>query len=85
MQVRFLAQEDTLEKGIATHSSILAQRIPWKEAPSGLQSIGLQRVVYDLAAEHTHKSHLSLAVGSPPPWKEDMRNWRTCPLGCWKT
>ena len=62
MQVRFLAQEDTLEKGIATHSSILAQRIPWKEAPSGLQSIGLQRVVYDLAAEHTaYSSSISLS------------------------
>ena len=34
-QVQFLGQEDPLEKGIATHSSILAQRIPWTEEPGG--------------------------------------------------
>ena len=37
--VQSLGQEDTLEKGMATHSSILAWRIPWTEEPSGLQSI----------------------------------------------
>ena len=42
--VRSLSQEDPLEKGMATHSSILAWRIPWTEEPDGLQSIGLQRV-----------------------------------------
>ena len=36
--------EDALEKGMATHSSILAWRIPWTEEPGGLQSIGSQRV-----------------------------------------
>ena len=41
--VRSLDQEDALEKGIATHSSILAWRIPWTEEPGGLQSIGSQR------------------------------------------
>ena len=35
------------EEGMATHSSILAQRIPWTEEPSGLQSMGLQRIRYD--------------------------------------
>ena len=35
-----LGQEDTLEKGMATHSSILAWRIPWTEEPGGLQSMG---------------------------------------------
>ena len=40
-------QEDHLEKGIATHSSILAWRIPWTEEPSGLQSMGPQRVGHD--------------------------------------
>ena len=39
-----LGQEDALEKGMATHTSILAWRIPWKEEPGGLQSMGLQRV-----------------------------------------
>ena len=42
--VQSLGQEDILEKGMATHSSILAWRIPWSEEPGGLQSMGLQRV-----------------------------------------
>ena len=46
-QVRFLGWEDPLEKGMATHSSIVAWRIPWTEEPGGLQSIGSQRVGYD--------------------------------------
>ena len=41
--VRSLDQEDPLEKGMATHSSILAWRIPWTEEPDGLQSMGPQR------------------------------------------
>ena len=43
-QVRSLGQEDPQEKGLATHSSILAWRIPWTEGPGSLQSIELQRV-----------------------------------------
>ena len=46
-QVRFLGQEDPLEKGMATHSSILAWKIPWTEEPGRLQSMGLQRVGHD--------------------------------------
>ena len=42
--VRSLGQEDPLEKGMATHSSVLAWRIPWTEEPGGLQSMGSQRV-----------------------------------------
>ena len=45
--IQCLIQEDSLEKGMATHSSILAWRIPWTEEPSGLQSVGTQRVVHD--------------------------------------
>ena len=41
-QVGSLDQEDPLEKGMATHSSILAQRIPWTEEPGELQSSGVQ-------------------------------------------
>ena len=41
-QVRFLDWEDPLEKEMATHSSILAWRIPWTEEPGGLHSTGLQ-------------------------------------------
>ena len=40
--VRSLGREDPLEKGRATHSSILAWKIPWTEEPYGLQSMGLQ-------------------------------------------
>ena len=47
--VRSLDQEDHLEKGIATHSSILAWRIPQTEEPGRLQSMGLKRVGYDWA------------------------------------
>ena len=43
-QVRFLGQEDPLEEGMGTHSSIHACRIPWTEKPCGLQSIGSHRV-----------------------------------------
>ena len=43
-QVQSLGQEDPLEKGMATHSNILAWRIPWTEEPGGLQSTGSQRV-----------------------------------------
>ena len=46
-QVQFLGQEDPLEKGMATHSSILVWRIPWTEEPGRLQSLGSQRVGYD--------------------------------------
>ena len=42
-----LGQEDPLEKEMATHSSILAWRIPWTEKPGGLQSTGSQRVGHD--------------------------------------
>ena len=45
--VRFLGQEDPLEKEMATHSSVLAWRIPWTEEPGGLQSMGPQRVGHD--------------------------------------
>ena len=42
MQVQSLGWEDPLEEGMATHSSVLAWRIPWTEEPGGLRSIGLQ-------------------------------------------
>ena len=46
-QVRSLGWEDPLEKEMATHSSILAWKIPWTEEPGGLQSMGSQRVVHN--------------------------------------
>ena len=46
-QVRSLGLEDPLEEGMATHSSILAWRMPWTEEPGGLQSMVLQGVGHD--------------------------------------
>ena len=46
-QVLSLGQEDSLEKKMATHSIILAWRIPWTEQPGELQSMGSQRVGHD--------------------------------------
>ena len=45
--VQSLGQEACLEKGMASHSSILAWEIPWTEEPGGLQSMGSQRVGHD--------------------------------------
>ena len=47
MWVRSLGQEDPLEEEMATHSRILAWRIPWTEEPGGLQFIELQRVRHE--------------------------------------
>ena len=55
-QVQFLSQEDTLEKGMATHSSTLAWRIPWTEEPGGLQSMGLQRTGHVATNTNTNYS-----------------------------
>ena len=54
-QVQSLGQEDPLEKGMATHSSILAWRIPWTEEPGGLQSMELRRVECDQAQHSAFK------------------------------
>ena len=58
--VRSLGREDALEKGMATHSSILAWRVPWTEESGGLQSTGSHRVGHDwssLARMHASTSH----------------------------
>ena len=47
MWVQSLGWEDTLEEGMATHSSLLGWEIPWEEVPGGLQFVGLQRVGHD--------------------------------------
>ena len=54
MWIRSLSQDDLLEEELATHSSILALKIPWTEEPGGLVSIGLQTVGHDETTEHTH-------------------------------
>ena len=50
-RVQSLGPGDPLEKGMATHSSILAWEIPWTEEPGGLQSMGSRRVGQDLATK----------------------------------
>ena len=49
--VQSLSQEDALEKELATHSGILAWKIPWTEEPGGLQSMGWQGVGHDLVTK----------------------------------
>ena len=58
-QVRSLGQEDPLEKEMATHSSVLAWKIPQTEEPGWLQSIGLQRVRHTLLPSRGGASCLS--------------------------
>ena len=58
-----LGQEDSLEEEMATHSSILAWRIPWTEEPDGLQSMGLRTVRHNITTEHTHR-HNSKGQGT---------------------
>ena len=54
MQVHSLGQEDPLEKEMATHSSVIVWEIPWTEEFGLLQSMGSQRVSYDLAIKQQH-------------------------------
>ena len=67
MWVWFLGQEDSREEVMATHSSILACRIPWTEEPGELQSIGPQRVRHDwrdLARMHTPEGYCGAILES---------------------
>ena len=53
-QIPSLGWEDPLEKGMATHSSNLAWKIPWREEPGGLQFMGSQRVRHDCVTNTLH-------------------------------
>ena len=53
MWVQSLGWEDPLEKEMATHSSILAWKIPWTEEPGGLQPLGSRRVRHNSVSTHT--------------------------------
>ena len=55
-RVQSLGWEDPLEKGMATHSSILTWRIPWTQEPGGLQSMGSQRADTTEQLTHTHSA-----------------------------
>ena len=59
-RVRSLGWEDALQKGMATHSSILAWKIPWTDKLGGLQSMGSQRDTHDRATKHTAHSKVEI-------------------------
>ena len=63
MWVRTLRQEDPLEKEMATHSGILAWRIPWTEEPGRLKSMELQRVGHDLVTKRHIDSFVLVSCG----------------------
>ena len=73
-RVQSLDQEDLLEKGTATHSSVLAWKFPWTEEPGGLQAMGSQRTGHDLATkQQTTKDY----IYSNPISRQDhiLRYW----------
>ena len=77
MWVGSLGREDLQEEGMATHSSILARRIPWTEELGGLQSMVLQTARHDLATKHHHLDHSngSRMWNEPPvPEEEEDRH-----------
>ena len=77
-QVQSMGWEDPLEKGMATHSSILAWRIPWAEEPGELQSMGSQRGRHDwvtkLSTGSLWDSQGALVVKNPPANAGDVRD-----------
>ena len=76
--VRSLGQEDPLEEGMATHSSILAWRIPWTEDPGRLQSMGSQRFRHNWS-DWAHTQHL----GSPKCHSVQFSSvTQSCPTLC---
>ena len=62
MWVQSRGQEDPLEEGMATHSHILAWRIPWTEEPGEPWSIGLQRVGHDWSTKGKEKTKMSSSI-----------------------
>ena len=63
-QVWSMGREDSLEKEVATHSSILTWKIPWTEESGGLQSRGLQRVKPNYTTEHNNEFVANLYTDS---------------------
>ena len=81
MWVRYVVWEDPLEEGMATHSSVLAWRIPWTEEPGGLQSIGSQRVGHeqsDLAGTHLSEITVTSKLLLATQCRADFQNFH-CP------
>ena len=77
VQFQPLDWEDPLEMEMATHSNILAWKVPWTEEPGGLQSMGSQRIGHDRATEHAHayeKGHQN-EPATPKPCEDIVRRW----------
>ena len=83
-QARSLGWEDPLEKEMATHSSILAWRIPWTEEPDGLRSMGSQRVGHDWATSlHFHSAYkLNKQGDSIQSWHTPSPIWNQSVVPC---
>ena len=71
--VRSWGQKDTLEKEIATHSSVLAWKTPWTEEPGRLRSMGFQTIGHDLATRKQQK------YTKAQPRVEDAHTWQCTP------
>ena len=77
MWVRPLGREDPLEKGMATHSSILARKIPWREELGRLQSMGLPRIEHDWSdlTPTCHKSQWKTLLAATKPWGSQINTY----------
>ena len=84
MHVQSLGWEDPLEEGMATHSSILAWRIPWTEEPGGLQSWGRKELDTNEATDHAHTGLLGQVGGAAKDFlysqgpSQQNRGFRRC-------
>ena len=76
MRIWSLGWADPLEKDMATHSSILAWRIPWTEEPGGLQSMGWKRVRHDLLTKEEQFAYKEVGYVNRTPTGEVM-GWTT--------
>ena len=89
MWVQPLGQEDPLEKEMATHSSILAWKIPWTQEPGGLQSMGSQRVRHNLVTKQQQLISFTCKSKSPTfqaPISSSVKreNHRNVSQACWE-
>ena len=73
MQVRSVGCEDSLEKGMATHSSILAWRIPWTEETGGPQSMGWQRVRHEMNKEGNTEASSHCEISGVERYNSNMK------------
>ena len=83
MWVQSLGWEEALEESMATHSSILAWRIPQTEEPGGQQSMGLLRIRYNWANEHTHTLHFYIRGDLGREFKCQYKRCKRCGFNPW--